>query len=123
MAKLNALILEVIHFNTAEDVIVTSGNGLLGKALIPDTWYVTIGSELIDNSITSYGNRTINNSTRYWFRYSNNSVQDLTSKTDSIDTDGKTYAWFFDQWRTGDLPFDPEKDSPDLTSFDYYYTN
>lgn len=125
MNKMPDLKLEVIRFNTVEDVIVTSGAGLLGRALTPNTWYATIGSELIDNSITNYGNGNaqIKDNIRYWFQFNNNAVTGITTKASDLPIENATYAWFYNQWRTGDLFYNFEGDIPDLKSFTEYYTN
>ena len=122
MNKIPSWKLEVIHFS-AEDIIVTSGAGLRSTDLVPDQWYATIGSELKDGSITTVRNRPVNDNMRYWFTFNDNSVQNLTTNNSDIITDGTTYAWFYGQWRTGDLPYAYNQPIPDLGSFTEYYSN
>ena len=122
MSRISVPKLEVIRFST-EDVIVTSGTGLRSTALVPDQWYATSGSELIDASITQVRYRAVNEKMRYWFTFNDNSVQNLTTNAVDINTAGTTYAWFYGQWRTGDLPYVYNQPMPDLGSFTEYYSN
>ena len=122
MSRISAPKLEVIRFS-AEDVIVTSGTGLRSTALVPNQWYATIGSELIDASIKEVRYRPVNNNMRYWFTFNDNAVHNLTADNSDINTAGTTYAWFYGQWRTGDLPYSFKEPIPDLASFTEYYSN
>ena len=53
MEKMPAPELEIIPFNTEDDVIVTSG--IAGIPVENNRWYATAGSELIEAGIPSYG--------------------------------------------------------------------
>ena len=130
MKKMPAPELEVIPFNTEDDIIVTSGLRLDIQAspIHNGTRYATIGSELKDAGIKQtidHSPQDINTSGIYLFILGENNGIITTVDQKWSQATNPTYAWYHvNQWYTGSLPADREDQHiPPLSEFTSFYSN
>ncbi len=130
MEKMSAPTLEVILFNTEDDVIVTSGLrlGIQASPIHNDRRYATIGSELIDAGVErTIGNSPsdINSKDIYLFITREYDGIIAVDKKWSQAPSDMTYAWYHsNQWYTGSLAADAaDQNIPPLTEFTSFYSN
>ena len=126
MKKMPTPELEIIPFNTEDDVIVTSG--IAGIPVENNRWYATAGSELREADIYSYGSsnsKEVDDKIVYLLQFSGGNVNKVSTKWSDISEDEVTYAWHIDSgWLTGALPVKSNGENvPNLILFQETYTN
>ena len=126
MKKMPTPELEIIPFNTEDDVIVTSG--IAGIPVENDRWYATAGSELKEVNKTAYGSSNSKNvidTNIYLLQFLNGSVSKVDTSWGEYYDENMTYAWHIDSgWLTGALPVENRgTNAPDFSLLQETYTN